>query len=142
MAAGGLTFAAALIHASVMVTHFREYWLFGLFFALVTPLQVAFAGVVVREPGRRVLMAGLVLNTGIVVVWAVSRTVGLPFGPEALAAEPIGLKDGLATLDEVLAATLVASVLAGRVTRALEGAMAAVWVVVVVSGLAAFLASH
>ena len=51
-AAAALSFAAACLHGSVMVTHFREYFLFGLFFAIVTPLQVAWALLVHPQSGR------------------------------------------------------------------------------------------
>lgn len=91
-----------------MVTHFREYWLFGLFFALVTPLQVAWAGLVWRTPGdRRLLVLGALGNGSIAFVWLVSRTVGIPFGPERLTAEAAGVTDVLATYTELMIVVLV-----------------------------------
>lgn len=107
-AAAALSFAAACVHGSVMVTHFREYVLFGLFFAIVTPLQIAWALLVRSRPDHPgLLIAGGVGNLSIAFVWLVSRTVGLPFGPERLQAEAIGVKDLLATWDELVIATLV-----------------------------------
>lgn len=92
-----------------MVTHFREYFLFGLFFAIVTPLQIAWAVLIVRRPeSNRLLIWGGAVNLGIALIWLVSRTVGLPFGPEALQAEGIGPKDLLATWDELLIGVIVA----------------------------------
>ena len=108
-AAAALTFGAALVHGSVMATHFREWFLFGLFFAIVTPLQLAWSAAVVRRAGplRTVLVAGAVASVGIVVLWLVTRTVGLPFGPDIGQAEKIGVKDVLASLDELGTAALV-----------------------------------
>ena len=117
-AAAALSFAAACLHGSVMVTHFREYWLFGLFFAIVTPLQIVWAELVRRRPGDRGLLAiGGAGNLSIALVWLVSRTVGLPFGPERLRAEAVGVKDVLATWDEVWLATLVATLLFSAAAR-------------------------
>jgi hypothetical protein len=97
------------VHASVIATHFREYVLFGLFFAIVTPLQVLWAGMALRRPSdARLLAAGAAASAGIVLVWLASRTVGLPFGPERLTAEPVGFKDVLASSDELALAALVA----------------------------------
>jgi hypothetical protein len=103
------------VHGSVIATHFREYVLFGLFFAIVTPLQVLWAGFVLRRPWDvRLLAVGGAASLGIVLVWAMSRTVGLPFGPERLSAEPVGLKDVLASADELLLGAVVAVALVRR----------------------------
>ncbi len=101
-----------------MVTHFREYFLFGLFFAIVTPLQIAWAVLIVRRPdNRRLLIAGGAVNLAIALIWLVSRTVGLPFGPEALQAEGIGPKDLLATWDELMIGVIVALLVLRSVPR-------------------------
>lgn len=98
-----------------MAAHFREYVLFGLFFAIVTPLQVAWAGLALRRPwDTRLLAAGALASAGIVLIWLVSRTIGLPFGPERLSAEPVGVKDILASYDECLLALLVGLTLLRR----------------------------
>jgi len=125
-AAAALSFSAACLHGSVIVSHFREYFLFGLFFAIVTPLQIAWAELVRRAPRRwRLLALGAVGNGAVVVVWLVSRTVGLPFGPERLEAEEIGLKDLLATSAEMLIVVLVAVLRLARAPRPLPS-----WVLV------------
>lgn len=113
-----LSLGAALIHASVMVVHFREYWLFGLFFALVAPLQAGWAYLITRpDPTRRVLTIGAAANLAIAVVWLVSRTVGIPFGPDALEAETVHAPDVIATLDELAIAALAVYLLRRWVPR-------------------------
>lgn len=144
-AAAGLSFAAACVHGSVMVTHFREYWLFGLFFAIVTPLQILWAELVRRRPeNRRLLLVGGVASASIALIWLVSRTVGLPFGPEQLQAEAVGPKDLLATWDELFLASLVAVLLLRPGPHpAPRWAPAVAWVLVAVSLVAALVAgSH
>ena len=92
--------------------HFREYWLFGLLFAIVAPLQLAWAELVRRRPrDRRLLAAGALGNGAIAAVWIASRTTGLPIGPHPGEPEPAGLKDVLATADELLCAAIVAVLL-------------------------------
>jgi hypothetical protein len=97
----------------VIASHFREYVLFGLFFTLVTPLQVVWAVRAWQDNahGRALLVAGAAANGAIALTWLVTRTVGLPFGPERLEAEAIGVKDVMATADELLIVLLVAALL-------------------------------
>ena len=101
-----------------MVTHFREYFLFGLFFAIVTPLQIAWSVLIIRRPDdRRLLIAGGAVNHGIALIWLVYPTVGLTFGPEQFQAETIAVKDLLATWDELLIGIIVAMLVLRSVPR-------------------------
>lgn len=138
-AAAALSFSAACVHGSVMVSHFREYVLFGLFFAIVTPLQITWAELVRRAPqARRLLAAGAFGNAAVVVVWLVSRTVGLPFGPQALETEAVGFKDLLATYAELMIVVLVAALLWQRSARPVPGwTLAVAWAVAAVGLVAA-----
>lgn len=80
--------AAASVHAAVGPAHFRELFLFGLFFAGSAIAQVVWSLLMVLRPSRSLLVAALVGNSVVLVLWAVTRTVGLPFGllpsPEAV----------------------------------------------------------
>jgi hypothetical protein len=107
-----LTFVASFIHAGETTAHFDEYWLFGLLFAVSAVLQAMWSASVWRNPLRqRVLVLGLLLNVGLIVAWAISRTVGLPFGPGAWQPEAVGVADVLCKMDELAAVILVAVVL-------------------------------
>jgi len=107
----------------------------------VTPLQVLWAVLAVRSPGnRQLLLAGAAGNLAIVLVWLVSRLVGLPFGPETFQPEAIGAKDLLATYEELAVVFLIGMLLTGRVVR--NWALVAVWTVTGVSFVAAFIAGH
>jgi hypothetical protein len=142
--AAGLSFGAALLHGSVIATHFREYFLFGLFFAIVTPLQLVWAELVRRRPADRFWLAvGAVGNLAIALTWTVSRTVGLPFGPERFEAEALGVKDVLATADELGIALLVGLLLLRRGERpAPTWVVVVAWAAVAVSVAAAMVAGH
>ena len=73
-----------------------------------------------------------------------SWTVGLPFGPERLQAEAVGVKDVLATWDEVWLAALVTTLLLSAVARpAPRWSVACAWGLAAASLVAALVAgSH
>lgn len=94
-----LSAGAAAIHFAAMGEHFALAWTHGAFFAAVGWAQLVWAGAVLVRPSRTVALAGIAGNLLVVAVWAVSRTVGVPFaGPP----EPVGVPDGLATGLELL----------------------------------------
>ncbi|MGH2527767.1 MAG: hypothetical protein ACRDH0_00225, partial [Actinomycetota bacterium] len=97
-----LSAGAAGIHFAVVQSHFEEYWLFGVFFAVVAWLQAAWAILVVARPSRAVLLAGALVNGGVVAIWIASRTVGIPLGPESGTAEAVTLPDVTATAFEIV----------------------------------------
>src|SRR6266571_4438604 len=87
---------AAAIHAAVIGEHVRESWLFGVFFVFVSALQAGWAVAFIVRPSRRLLRAAILGNALLLAVWLVSRTLGVPLGPDPGIAEPIGLLDALA----------------------------------------------
>jgi hypothetical protein len=60
---------------------------------------------------------GALGNGAVAAVWIASRTTGLPIGPDAGEPEPLGVKDVLATADELVCAAIVALLLAGAAVR-------------------------
>ena len=102
MALGSLSAGAATIHFAVGPEHFREDFRFGLFFVVMATLQLAWGAAIVARDSRTLYAGGAVGNAVILGVWAVSRTTGLPFGPEAWTPESIGLLDGIATAYEAV----------------------------------------
>jgi hypothetical protein len=93
---------AAIIHFAVLGEHIREYWAFGAFFATAGVCQMLWALLVVRWPGPPLLLAGALGNTLIVALWLISRTGGVPIGPDAGSPEAIGFPDLLATAYELV----------------------------------------
>jgi hypothetical protein len=89
---------AAVIHLAVMPSHW-QYWLpAGLFFAVIAVFQVAWALAAWARPGAPLLGIGVAVNGACVVLWAWSRTTGLPFGPHAGVPEPVAAADICALL--------------------------------------------
>lgn len=82
--------AAAGVHAAMGPPHFEESVLFGLFFVLAAMLQVTWAGLLMVRRSNALLMLGVLGNAVVIALWAVTRTIGLPFGllpqPEAVGA--------------------------------------------------------
>jgi hypothetical protein len=103
----GLSWAAGLIHVAAATTHLDEYALYAVFFEVLALAQFAWGVAVYRAPSRALLGAGAVVSVLVVVRWIVSRTIGLPIGPEPWHAEAVGPLDSLASADELLLALLV-----------------------------------
>ncbi|MEO9322648.1 hypothetical protein ABFT23_04105 [Nocardioides sp. C4-1] len=74
------TAAAAGIHAAVAPAHLAESPVTGAFFLAVAAGQLAWALAAAGHPTRVLLHAGIALQLALVALWAVTRTVGLPFG--------------------------------------------------------------
>jgi len=98
LASGGV----ALVHFAVLGQHLHEYWASGAFFAVAGGCQALWALVVLRWPTRPLLVVGAVGNGLIIIVWLLSRTRGLPLGPDAGSAEPVAFPDVVATAYELL----------------------------------------
>jgi len=114
--------ATAGIHFAVMGEHFREYAAFGVFFSLVAWFQALWALGVVVSPTRPLLTVGLVVNVTVVVIWIVSRTTGLPIGPEPGTAEPAAFLDVLSTILEIGIVVVTATLLVrGRSAASSDG---------------------
>jgi hypothetical protein len=148
-----LSAGAAFIHFAVSGEHYDLSWLHGSFFAAIAWLQLAFAVGVILRPNRRLLVAGVVLNAGIIGVWAMSRIWGVPIGPDAWTPETVGLADVLSSAFEagivaLSLAVIVRPALASQRLRpavGLPGVAAAALGVAVVSSMAvapAFAAGH
>jgi hypothetical protein len=113
---------AALVHVAVAPDHFRESGLYGGFFVAAALSQIGFAVCVLFRPSRRLVMAGILASTVMVVLWLYTRTVGVPVGPDNGATEEFGVLDILASTYE--AAAVFLGVVA---VRRLSGAPAWRW---------------
>ena len=103
---------AGLIHAGVASAHFGLAAAFGVFFAVSGALQLCGAVLVLAMPSRLVLVAVAAGSAALVLLWLLTRTTGLPIGPEAWEAQPVGALDLVSSSLELV--TVVASMLAAR----------------------------
>lgn len=92
---------AAVIHFAVAPTHWLEWMPAGLFFASMALFQMLWARLVLARTTTPVLAAGIMLNLGAIALWAVSRTAGAPFGPNAGEVELVQAADLCALLLQI-----------------------------------------
>jgi hypothetical protein len=143
----GLSWGAGLIHVSAAIGHVRESGLYVVFFALLAPTQLAWGFAACRRRPRGLLLAGAALSVLVAAVWAMSRTTGLPVGPEPWRPEDVGAVDVIATADELVLALLIwlygFSRLHGRPLRTIGvGAKSAGILLVILSSFALLAAGH
>jgi hypothetical protein len=122
---------AGAIHLAFAPEHLDEYLPLGVGFVAAGVLQLGWAVALVVRDSARWLRLGGVLSLAFVGVYLLSRTVGLPLGPDAFRAEPFGLSDLLCCALE-LAAGLAAIALARR-PAALRRRLGVRWAVPVVA---------
>jgi hypothetical protein len=101
---------AAVIHTAQVPSHLAEWWAAGVTFVALAAAQGILGAAACRWWDRRVVwLLAQAISVAAIGLWALSRTVGLPIGPEAGAPEPVGRADLAAVGLE--AATLVAAAL-------------------------------
>jgi hypothetical protein len=144
----GLAWGSGLIHVVAAFDHVDEYALYAVFFALLAPLQFAWGLALYRRPTPWLLKVGAVGSVLVALLWAVSRTSGLPIGPEPWTPEAAGAIDVISTADELLTALIAASLLTGlprgaQAARAFRfAALAAGVLLILLSSLSPILNGH
>ena len=93
---------AGLIHVTVIPHHLEESTVLGVAFAAAAIFQIAWAAPASVRLDALTVDLGVAVNAAIVAGWIASRTIGLPFGPHAWLAEPVGATDVAATVLELL----------------------------------------
>ena len=106
--AGGLSIAAALVHGVVSGGHVDEWWGYAAFFVVAALAQGIFGLLLLGAPwqydaagrydpvrgapvGRALYTAGIAGTLALVLLYLVTRTVGIPLlGPEAGEVESVG----------------------------------------------------
>jgi hypothetical protein len=94
------SFVAGLIHVEASAIHLGPHPLYGVFFALLAAFQFAWGVWAYGRGTAGTLHLGIAVSLAVVAIWAVSRAVGVPFGPEAWQPESVGALDVAATVDE------------------------------------------
>ena len=101
-------FVTAVIHLAVVPEHAREWPAAALFFVVLTAVELALGAAVLTRTSRTLLLTGAAISIMSAGLWAASRTVGLPIGPEVFRPEAVAAPDVMATALEVLAAGIFA----------------------------------
>ena len=112
-----LSLAAAVIHAAAVPEHLGESLVIGSFLMGVAAAQALYAVLIVRWRSHRILAVGLIGNGGLIGLWYMTRTVGLPTWPilAPLAGDHAGVVEAIGLLD------LGAQVLQGALVTVLAG---------------------
>jgi hypothetical protein len=120
--AGGASLLAASIHLQVAPEHFAQWWGYGAFFVAAAGAELAFVAVLAFWPRPAVLQVGIWGSLATILMYLVSRTAGVPLGPEAGVVERVDLLGLEATAAEaVLVVVLVALLAPGARRRTLNG---------------------
>lgn len=100
VSAAAASAAAGIIHFAAAAEHAPSYPQAAAFFVAIGVFQVAWAALILGRPTGTLYAAGVAASVLTIAVWAVSRTTGLPFGPEAFVREAVGRADVISTLLE------------------------------------------
>ena len=93
---------AGVIHLAVAPDHLREWVPFGVFFICLGVAQLAWSALLLTRPTRGLLLAGTIGSALVVALWMLSRSAGIPIGPEHWSPEAIGFADVVCSAYEVL----------------------------------------
>ena len=88
----------------IMTPVYFSLWLgYGAFFFLAGVAFFTYSALLAVNPPRRNLFwVGIVDSAATITLWAITRTVGIPFfGPEAGMVEPVGIPDLISKIAEV-----------------------------------------
>jgi hypothetical protein len=93
---------AALLHDWLLPDHYLEWWGYGLYFLVAGVAQAFCAGLLLLWPRRWVFLVGILGNSSILLLYTVTRTLGVPFfGPAAWQVESVGMLDLLTAAAEL-----------------------------------------
>ncbi|WP_018639045.1 hypothetical protein [Parafrankia elaeagni] len=120
---------AAATHLAVAPSHFGDWPLSGVFFFATAIFQVGWALAVMRTASLPTMAAGLLVNTGSILLWAVSRTSGLPVGPHSGLPEQVDRVDLTTVAFEAAVCVLVLWSLWSRHTRGFRSSFSAAVVI-------------
>lgn len=84
---------AGAIHLAFAPEHLAEYRPLGIGFLVAGLLQIGWGLAVTVRDSSRLLLVGGIGSLAVVGVYLMSRTVGLPLGPEAFEPEAFGISD-------------------------------------------------
>ena len=96
-----LSAVAAVVHGAVCPEHFSEGLVYGSFFAVTATGQLGWAILASTRVRPWLATAGVAGNAALLSLWTVTRTAGIPLGPQRGEVEAVGLLDVLASVAEL-----------------------------------------
>lgn len=116
--------AAGAIHLAVTPEHFEEWFLFGAFMLGCGLAQIAAAALLLTRPSRPLLWLTLAGTVGVLALFAIVYSVGLPFGPDPGKPEQLGIVVTVSKLVEFATVPLLLALLGQPARRRLRLASA------------------
>jgi hypothetical protein len=116
-AAALLSVGAGYVHLAYVGSHWRDWWAYGVFFLATGIFQVLYGVLVLRRPRALVALLGVAANLGIVGMYVISRTEGVPLGPHEGVKEQAGAIDIATTASEIVLVAVLLLLVAPRVRR-------------------------
>lgn len=94
-----LALAAGAVHLGQVGVHLEEGWPIAGFFLVNGVIQLSAAALLLQPRPRAWFWVGIAGSALVILIWAISRTVGLPFAESGMV-EPLGVADAFASLAE------------------------------------------
>ena len=123
---GGLSLVAAAIHLTVAPEHLQQWAGYGAFFIATAIFELGLVLALAIRPSQLVVEVGVWATLTTMLMYFVSRTAGVPLGPEAGAIEDIEPLGVIATVAEAAIVVTLCTLLAGPLLRRTTGALALV----------------
>ncbi|MDX6538893.1 MAG: hypothetical protein QOI71_503 [Gaiellales bacterium] len=135
-----LSGVAAGIHLGVAPQRFTEWWGYGAFFLLAAVGECTLIALIALRPRAWVVQAGIWTSLATMLMYLVSRTSGIPFGPATGVVEPVELPGLAAIAAQGALVAVLCGLLAGRSRvrslNALGLVGAALWIAALAGALA------
>jgi hypothetical protein len=113
-----------VIHVGVTVSDLQQSSSYTPLVAMIAAFQLGWPVLLLLRPSRGALIGGAGVNAAFVVLWVLSRTVGIPVGPHPWVAEPVGVADTIAAGAEGAIVIAAACLLLARRSAIAAGALA------------------
>jgi hypothetical protein len=102
LTAAGLSLLAGWIHFAFVSSHWDNWWAYGTFFLVSGLFQALFAPAMLKWPNHWTALVGVVGNLGIIGMYVMSRTYGIPMGPHIGVVEKATAIDLSCTAGEIV----------------------------------------
>jgi hypothetical protein len=112
--AGALAVIAAGVHMLVTPEHLAAWWGYGAFFIVITNVEIAIVGLLVIKPSTWAIQVAIWTTLATLLMYLVSRTAGIPLGPDAGMVEAVDALGVVATVAEAGLLVLMCGMLADR----------------------------
>ena len=110
---------AGTVHLGQVQEHLEEWRLAGFYFVVIGLLQIAVGVAFAVAPTTRLRIAALIISVPTALLWAASRSIGVPGGPHAGIPEAVDAAGLVATALELVTITVLVYWHSGRAARGL-----------------------